>query len=104
MEIIKIIQSIIKSYGIKVFRILEWTIKLWLLTTVIPITISIVGILSIIIGMYDCNIRTFMYNSWINYYLFGNLIGIVAWRIHLGILFICFLINIELEMSNENYI
>ena len=74
---------------------LKWTLKLYSITLSIPISMSIINILFIgILGIESKN--DFLINFkviWIDYFFTGYFCDIVAWRIHLFILVLCFLIH-----------
>lgn len=90
--IFPIIPMIRNVFNIEDFK---WTLKLYSITLSIPITMSIINILFVgILGIkshFD-----FLLNFkviWIDYFITGYLCDIVAWRIHLFILVLCFLIH-----------
>jgi len=73
---------------------IEWTLKVYSLTTVIPITMTIInvvfcGLLGIetIYGGFWMNLKVI----WVDYYLTGIFLDIEAWRWQLGLLFFSFL-------------
>lgn len=74
---------------------LKWTLKLYSITLLIPISMSIINILFFgILGIESEN--GFLMNFkiiWIDYFFTGYFCDIVAWRIHLFILVLCFLIH-----------
>jgi len=65
--------------------ILEWSFKLWLLTLAIPLTITVLVVFFSILGGFE----KFSLEFWRFYYYDGYLCGFIAWRIHLGLLFLC---------------
>lgn len=70
-----------------------WTLKLYSITLVIPIAGSILNILMCgILGIGDDFLLNFK-KLWIDYYFTGTILGVVAWRFQLGILFLCFIFN-----------
>jgi len=76
----------------KIKRDLEWTLKLYSLTLVLPLTLSIMNILVGILGIKT--IFGFWMNFkviWIDYYFTGSFCNIDAWRWHLGLLFLSYL-------------
>lgn len=72
---------------------IKWTLKLYSLTTVIPITLSIGNIF--LVGIFGVeSVHSFCYNFkiiWIDYYFTGSFLEIDAWRWQLGLLFFAFL-------------
>lgn len=80
-----------------VLSVLEWSIKLWLLTIVIPITFTIIW--TIIVGIlgYDAPYEYLegLSKFWSGYYVTGKLFDITAWKWHLAILFVCFLASLS---------
>jgi hypothetical protein len=72
---------------------LKWTLKLYSLTLIIPLVLTILNVLFIgIIGLESK--FGFLMNFkiiWIDYYFTGSLLNIAAWRWHLGLLFCSFL-------------
>jgi len=71
---------------------IKWAFKLWSLTIVIPIVITIIILFSIILGIDSpFTIGEGLYKAWIGYYFTGTVEGIVAWRIHLVLLISCYL-------------
>lgn len=72
---------------------LKYTLKLYSLTLIIPITLTIINILFVGILGYESN-SGFLMNFkiiWVNYYFTGSVLNVYAFRWHLGILFCCFL-------------
>lgn len=83
--------------------IIEWTIKLWLLTIAIPISSTIVAIFLTIMGFAELDFSKlvdFIYQEWIGFYISGYLLGIIAWKIHLGILFLSFIFSASTNYEN----
>lgn len=74
--------------------ILEWTLRLWALTLVIPLTLTILMTFFFIIG----GLKEYNLDFWRYYYYDGYLCGLIAWRIHLGLLFLC-----ALYITNKIY-
>ena len=89
----------------KITSILEWTFKLYALTLVIPLTITIGITIAWIIGIpLKYNFFETIWKVWSGFYVIGKLgegtlLVLEAWRIQLGILFICFLINVDKEYN-----
>jgi len=76
----------------KIKRDLEWTLKLYSLTLVLPLTLSIMNILVGILGIKTIfgvwmNFKVI----WIDYYFTSSFCNIDAWRWHLGLLFLSYL-------------
>jgi len=65
--------------------VIEWSFKLWLMTLVIPLTVTVLVAFFSILGGFE----KFSLEFWIFYYYDGYLCGLIAWRIHLGLLFLC---------------
>lgn len=65
--------------------ILEYTLKLWLLTLTIPLTLTIILTFFFILG----GLKEYNLEFWRYYYYDGYLCDFIAWRIHLGLLFLC---------------
>ena len=78
-------------------EILEWTLKLYSLTLVIPLTFTLAGIAFWILGILAIDFTKMLRWSWIDYYFTGKVpeLNIPMWRVQLVILFICFLINVD---------
>lgn len=76
----------------KIKEDLGWTLKLYALTLVIPITLTIMNIL--VVGILGLETKFgFLMNFkviWVDYFT-GNFINVDAWRWHLGLLFCSFL-------------
>lgn len=85
-------------------EILEWTLKLYCLTLVIPFTLTIVGSMIFILGIAKVTYLDFLNFVWIKYYFTGKVpeLNIPMWRVQLVILFICFLINVD-SVINRKY-
>jgi hypothetical protein len=75
------------------------TLKTWgAVTVILPIVITIVNIFMTIIGVFDTEAFLRLLDiMWVKYYITGEpLDKIFAWRIHIGIIIICyFIIKIE---------
>lgn len=75
---------------------IKWTLKLYSLTTVLPITLSIGNI--ILCGIFGVeSIHGFWMNFkiiWIDYYFTGSFCEIDAWRWQLGLFFFAFIFTI----------
>jgi hypothetical protein len=77
----------------KIKEDIEWTFKLYALTLVLPITLSIINVIfCVILGMetkfgFWVNFKV----VWIDYYFTGSFLDIAAWRWQLGLLFCSFL-------------
>lgn len=80
----------------KIKEIIEWTLKLYSMTLIIPITMTIVDLL--FVGILDLPTKYgFLYGLkviWIDYYFTGYFLGIIAWKIQLCLLIISLIINI----------
>jgi len=71
---------------------IEWSFKLWFaLSLIIPLTTTTLAVFFSILGGFE----KFSLEFWRVYYYDGYLCGFIAWRIHLGILFMCFLYMIN---------
>lgn len=87
----------------KIIDDLKWTVKLYSLTLVLPLALTIMNILFIgIIGLktkfgFLMNFKII----WIDYYFTGSFLNIDAWKWYLGLLFCSFLI-IKLKLNYEN--
>lgn len=72
---------------------LKWSIRLYSLTLIIPIILSLMNIVVVgILGMHSN--YGFLMNFkviWIDYYITGHFINIVAWRWHLSLLFMSYI-------------
>lgn len=85
----------------KIGEILEYTIKLWLLTYIIPLSFTLFGCIFLILGLLSPSIFLVkIYNVWVDFFT-GQFLNIDAWRIHLAILFVCF-IFVSLNQKNES--
>ncbi len=81
----------IKDFGI--LDDLIWTFKLYSLTVIPPAVLSIMNILLLILGIKTKISFLMLFKIiWIDYYFTGSFLGTSALRIHLGLLFISFLI------------
>ena len=73
-----------------------WTLKLYTLTLVLPISLSIINVL--FCGILGVETKfDFLTNFkiiWIDYYFTGSFNGVESWKIHLGILFLLFMFTI----------
>lgn len=89
----------------KLKEILEWTLKLYSLTLVIPITLTIVGSMLFILMFKDVKITylELLRFAWIDYYITGNIpvLDIAMWRLQLVVLIICLLINIDITVGRK---
>jgi hypothetical protein len=69
------------------------SIKLYSLTLVLPIILTIMNI--VIVGIIGFETTSGFWMNfkliWIDYYITGSIVEIDAWRIHLGLLFCSFL-------------
>jgi len=72
---------------------LGWTFKLYALTLVLPISLTIMNIL--VVGILGVETKFGFFTNlkiiWIDYYFTGSFLNIDAWRWHLGLLFLLFL-------------
>ena len=72
---------------------LEWTLKLYALTLVLPLALTVINIL--FVGIIGVETKFgFLMNFkfiWIDYYFTGSFLNIDAWRWQLGLLFCSFL-------------
>ncbi len=81
----------------KIKDTLEWTFKLYALTLVIPIALSVVNIIFCgIFGLHSTygfwmNFKIF----WVDYYFTGSLCDIAAWKWQLGLLFLAFIFTLS---------
>lgn len=72
---------------------LKWVFKLYSLTLVLPLTLTIMNILFVgILGLetkfgFLMNLKII----WIDYYFTGSFLNVDAWRCHLALLFCSFL-------------
>jgi len=77
----------------KIKEDIEWTFKLYALTLVLPITLSIMNV--ILCGILGIESKFgFLMNFkvvWIDYYFTGSFLDIDAWRWQLGLLFCSFI-------------
>jgi len=87
---VKYLENIIIAIG--------YSIRLWLMTLVFPVMLTILLIFLSILGEFD----KFSLDFWRHYYYDGYLCGFVAWRIHLGLLFMLFLYMIN-KVSEESF-
>ena len=72
---------------------LIWTVKLWLLTSVVPIAATIMFTLWEILGVtFKDDYLSALKAFWADYYVTGHIANAEAWRIHLGLLF-CIIYN-----------
>lgn len=84
------------------------SLRIYLCTLVVPLALSVVNI--IIFGLLGVDhpkgIMVGFKVIWIDYYFTGSLLGIMAWRIHLTIIILLFIIAIITyllaEKSNKN--
>lgn len=77
----------------ELIKTIGWTLKLYSLTLVIPLTLSLCNILFCGIIGVESNFG-FLGNFkviWVDYYITGHVGDFIAWRIHLGLLFFAFL-------------
>lgn len=75
-------------------------LRIWCLTLVIPIAFTIMSIFLLIIGIdfkEGENFLSLLRTLWIGYYFDGVFLGFVAWRIHLGLIFLCVLFGLLSE-------
>jgi len=79
--------------------ILEWSFKLWLLTLAIPLVTTVL----VIVFSTLCGFKEFTLDFWRYYYYDGYICGFIAWRIHLGLLFMLFLYMIN-KVSEESFV
>lgn len=81
----------------KLIDTVNWTFRFYSLTLVLPIALSIMNIL--LVGIIGLKTKfSFLENFkviWIDYYLTGSLGGVAAWRLQLGVLFLCFLLMLS---------
>ena len=74
---------------------LKWTVKLYSLTLVIPLTLSIMNIL--FVGILGIEAKYTFWELfeviWIDYYITGHILSLAAWRIQLCILVLSFFIT-----------
>lgn len=70
----------------------EWSIKLYSLVIVIPITFTVIYVIWLILGMDPA---TPLWEMWVKYFATGSLLDIVAWRWHLFLFFFANLITIS---------
>ena len=77
------------------FDRLMWTLKIYSLTLVIPISVSAVNILMVgILGITSLHgFWENFYHIWIGYYFTGNFIGIIAYKWQLFLLAISFILT-----------
>ena len=73
---------------------IEWTLKLYSLTLVLPIVFTIVIIFIGILGVetkfgFLMNLKII----WVDYYFTGSFLDIAAWKWHLCLLLLSFIIN-----------
>jgi hypothetical protein len=79
--------------------------KVWfILSLIVPITGTILnilfnGILGSDIIKYD--FLTFLKMCWVDWYFTGIPSGVVAWRAHLGAIFVIFLISVGDDLLDE---
>jgi hypothetical protein len=72
---------------------LEWTFKVYALTLVIPLTLTVMNLLFVGILGLETNFGFVMNFKviWIDYYFTGSFMNIDAWRWQSGFLFFSFL-------------
>lgn len=77
----------------KIKEDLGWTLKLYALTLVLPLTLTIMNILCVGILGFETKFGFLMNFKviWIDYYFTGSFLNVDAWRWHLGLLFCSFL-------------
>lgn len=63
---------------------LSIAVRVWMLTIIFPLMITLIAILIWILTGDVLNVST----VWFDFYIFGEFCGFKAWRIHLAILFI----------------
>lgn len=86
-------------------NIIKDTFRLYALTLVIPLTSTFVAIILLILGIIGNRFFEVLYDIWIGYYFTGTLVmGIIAWRIQLAILFVCFFISLHFNYSYDSRI
>lgn len=77
----------------KIKNDLKWTLKLYALTLVLPLVLTIMNVLLVgILGIETT--YGFLMNFkviWVDYYFTGSFLNIDAWRWQLGLLFCAFL-------------
>ncbi len=77
---------------------LKWAFKLWLLTSTVPLTVTIMNIIFVgVLGVETTH--NFWYNFkliWSGYYFDGRFMGVDAWRWHLAI-FICSFLFVKIN-------
>lgn len=80
----------------KILDILVWTFKLYSITLVIPFSLTIMNILFVGILGFESNFDFLMIFKiiWVDYYITGSFLDIMAFRWHLGLLFLSFFINL----------
>lgn len=76
-------------------EILEWTLKLYCLTLVIPLAFTFIGIVFWILGILAIDFTEMLKWSWIDFYITGHIDIIPIYRIQIVILLICFLISVD---------
>ena len=73
------------------------TVKIWSLTFIIPLLYTVLIFLStFLLGTPEeiVNVIPRIIDSWVDFYITGTLLTISAWKIHIVLLFICFVIVI----------
>jgi hypothetical protein len=77
----------------KIREDIEWTFKLYALTLVLPIGLSIMNVIFCGILSMETKFGFWMNFKvvWIDYYFTGSFLDIAAWRWQLGLLFCSFL-------------
>ena len=79
--------------------------RFYALTLVIPLTSTFVAIILLILGIIGNRFFEVLYDIWIGYYFTGTLVmGIIAWRIQLAILFMCFIMALHFKYTYSSKI
>ena len=76
---------------------IKFAANLYLFTLVVPIMLTIVLLFMAIIGCTDILLHGFwetLEMFTIGFYITGDLLGLDAWRIHLGLFFLLFLFSL----------
>jgi uncharacterized membrane protein YoaK (UPF0700 family) len=74
--------------------IAKTTLKVYALTLVIPIALTIMALIMLVMGTQVSRISEVLHLAWVDYYFTGNLMNVIAWRWHLILLFLAWLISL----------